>query len=209
MLIDIRLCFIGDSFVNGAGDPEKLGWVGRLCALSETSERQITVYNLGVRRESSDDILGRWFNECKIRFPEASNNGLVFSFGVNDSVIDNGQLRVKQGQSIINARTILLKARELYPVLMIGPPPIEDKDTNKRIKILDKQFDELCKGIEVPYLSLFHTLNDSFIWKQQISQNDGAHPSSEGYALLAEEVFKWHEWTNFLEFLSDDENAIA
>ena len=27
-----RICFFGDSFVNGTGDDDALGWVGRLCA---------------------------------------------------------------------------------------------------------------------------------------------------------------------------------
>ena len=32
MTQDIRICFIGDSLVNGTGDEAALGWAGRLCA---------------------------------------------------------------------------------------------------------------------------------------------------------------------------------
>ncbi|HZC55143.1 MAG TPA: hypothetical protein VE396_03730 [Xanthobacteraceae bacterium] len=28
----IRICFFGDSMVNGTGDDACLGWVGRICA---------------------------------------------------------------------------------------------------------------------------------------------------------------------------------
>lgn len=31
LIIFMRICFIGDSFVNGTGDPECLGWAGRIC----------------------------------------------------------------------------------------------------------------------------------------------------------------------------------
>lgn len=39
------VCFVGDSFVAGFGDPEHRGWVGRVAAGSAA-----TVYNLGIRR---------------------------------------------------------------------------------------------------------------------------------------------------------------
>jgi len=35
---DIRICYVGDSFVNGTGDPAKLGWTGRLSASSQSNK---------------------------------------------------------------------------------------------------------------------------------------------------------------------------
>ncbi|NCO13075.1 MAG: hypothetical protein GW843_02735 [Thiomicrospira sp.] len=32
MMTDTRICFIGNSFVNGTGDEKMLGWAGRLRA---------------------------------------------------------------------------------------------------------------------------------------------------------------------------------
>jgi lysophospholipase L1-like esterase len=29
---DLRICFVGDSLTNGTGDPDCLGWTGRVCA---------------------------------------------------------------------------------------------------------------------------------------------------------------------------------
>ena len=52
----MRLCVFGDSFVNGTGDPERLGWLGRAGA----GARDVTVYNLGMRGDTSADIRGRW-----------------------------------------------------------------------------------------------------------------------------------------------------
>ncbi|MDY6901411.1 MAG: lipase, partial [Cyanobacteriota bacterium] len=27
---EMRICFVGESFINGTGDPECLGWAGRI-----------------------------------------------------------------------------------------------------------------------------------------------------------------------------------
>lgn len=53
MAQDIRICFIGDSFVNGTGDETALGWTGRLCAAAHARGFPVTYYNLGIRRKRS------------------------------------------------------------------------------------------------------------------------------------------------------------
>lgn len=49
----MRLCFIGDSFVNGTGDDACLGWAGWICAAARQQGHDVTAYNLGVRRDTS------------------------------------------------------------------------------------------------------------------------------------------------------------
>src|SRR5690606_27298725 len=61
---DLRICFVGDSFVAGVGDPEALGWSGRLTVDAHAAGVAPTAYNLGVRRQTSTDIAGRWQAEC-------------------------------------------------------------------------------------------------------------------------------------------------
>lgn len=95
MTADIRICFVGDSFVNGTGDETALGWTGRLCA-SANRVASITYYNLGIRRDTSHDILQRWERECALRLPGFCDGRLVFSCGVNDMVIENGRLRSRR-----------------------------------------------------------------------------------------------------------------
>ena len=56
----MRICFVGDSFVNGTGDPECLGWPGRICAAARRAGHDVTYYNLGVRRDTSGDVQARW-----------------------------------------------------------------------------------------------------------------------------------------------------
>ncbi len=73
-MADLRVCFVGDSFVAGVGDPEHLGWAGRLAAGSSRAGRRLTAYNLGVRRQTSRDVSHRWLFECQQRLPTAASS---------------------------------------------------------------------------------------------------------------------------------------
>ena len=55
----MRILAFGDSFVAGVGDPAHQGWLGRALA----GRPEVTVYNLGVRGDTSADILRRWAAE--------------------------------------------------------------------------------------------------------------------------------------------------
>jgi lysophospholipase L1-like esterase len=91
---DRRICFVGDSFVQGTGDPACLGWVGRLCAATWQAGYPLTVYKLGVRPETTAQIAARWQAECTLRLPPDCDARLVFSFGVNDTTVEDGQRRL-------------------------------------------------------------------------------------------------------------------
>ena len=119
MTQDIRICFIGDSLVNGTGDEAALGWAGRLCAMANASNIPVTYYDLGIRRNTSKDILLRWENECTLRLPDSCDGRIVLSCGVNDTAIENGKTRVNPVGSCANVRSILRGAKQ-YTVLMVG-----------------------------------------------------------------------------------------
>ncbi|HEY9878914.1 MAG TPA: GDSL-type esterase/lipase family protein [Leptolyngbyaceae cyanobacterium] len=191
---DIRVCFIGDSFVNGTGDPEYLGWVGRICQQAAKQGHDLTSYNLGARRETSLQIEQRWQQEVACRLPETCEGRLVFSFGVNDTTYEEGQSRVNPGDSIACARRMLTAAQSIYPVLMIGPPPIADKAQNTRIETLSQLFAEVCQDLAVPYLDIYKTLVQSPIWNMEVASGDGAHPSTVGYTMLADLIQQWKPW---------------
>src|SRR5262245_46811519 len=79
----MRICFIGDSLVAGTGDPEYLGWAGRISAAARRRGHDVTCYNLGIRGNTSAQILARWRSEAEARFVEGQDCRLIFSFGVN------------------------------------------------------------------------------------------------------------------------------
>jgi len=191
---DLRLCFIGDSFVHGTNDPECLGWSGRLAASARRRGYPLTCYNLGVRRETSSDIAKRWLNEAKPRLPESCKPFIVFSFGINDTAMEDGKLRVAELESIDNTRSILRSANGLYSVLMIGPPPIADADHNLRVGRISTLFAAVAEQEKVPFLSVFEMLSRDSVWMTEISRNDGSHPSAGGYARFAAIVETWPGW---------------
>ena len=194
MAKELRICFLGESFVNGTGDPECLGWTGRVCAAANHQGHEVTYYNLGIRRETSTELLARWQSEVSRRLPPGVDGRLVFSFGVNDTTWDNDQPRVAVADSLENARQILTQAQRSHPVLMVGPALVADAAQNQRILSLSAAFAELCDEIQVPFLEIARPLQDSPVWIPEAIANDGAHPRAAGYAELATWVQSWSAW---------------
>jgi lysophospholipase L1-like esterase len=193
MFKDIRVCFVGDSFVNGTGDETALGWTGRVIAAAHAAGNPVTGYNLGIRRDTSRDVQRRWQSECSCRLPDGCDGRIVFSFGVNDTVLENGAPRVPPEESRAHAREILLGATR-YKVLMLGPPPVDDTVQNERIMRLSHLLAREAWAIGVPYIDLFSPLVRDTGYIGEISANDGSHPGSNGYAQIAELVLGSPAW---------------
>jgi len=195
-----RICFIGDSFVNGTGDDENLGWVGRLCAAAATAGHDITCYNLGIRRDTSGDVLARWQQEIERRRPPEGALHLIFSFGSNDCILDHvtGKPRLSPEQSLANAAAILAAARRDYPVLMVGPLPVGDDGADRRIARLSRGLAMLCENLGTPYLEVFAAMAGCTEWRVEAAARDGAHPNAKGYAALAAVIGAWPAWQDWL-----------
>jgi lysophospholipase L1-like esterase len=191
---DLRICFVGDSYVNGTSDPEYLGWTGRVATAARHKGYTLTYYNLGVRRETSADIAKRWRQEVQLRLPSSCKPFVVFSFGTNDTTLEGDHLRVTESQSVENAREMLRAAKQLSSVAMIGPPPTADAQQNLRTHSLSHLFAEVAKNEEVLFLSVFAQLAADMTWMSEVRAGDGAHPSAAGYARLATLVEAWPRW---------------
>ena len=108
MTRDIRICFIGDSLVNGTGDEAALGWAGRLCSLWPMRAiylLPITTLVFGETRAKIFCCAGRV--NAALRLPGFCDGRIVLSCGVNDTAIENGRVRV-------NSRGILRRTSERF-----------------------------------------------------------------------------------------------
>jgi len=200
----IRLCFFGDSFVAGVGDPAHRGWAGLLAehARPALGDVDFTVYNLGVRRDTTADVRARWLDEARCRFPDGCDNRLVLSFGVNDTTLlddpaqQEDSTRVPPADSVTNLTAILDDARACgWPVFVVGPPPVADEQQNARTRRLDGLFAEVCAERNVPYCPVFEHLHGDTAWIREAAAGDGAHPSAQGYRDLADVVQgAWITW---------------
>jgi lysophospholipase L1-like esterase len=133
---DIRICFIADAFVNGTGDPCCLGWTGRVCAAAMARGYPITYDNLGSRRATSADIAVRWQDECVRRLPPSIDGRVVISCGANDTTLEQGWQRLAPAATLQYSRAIVQEARQHYPTLLVGPPPVAEAAHTARIAAL-------------------------------------------------------------------------
>ena len=189
----MRLIAFGDSFVAGAGDPGHLGWVGR--ALE--GRREVTLYNLGVRRETSADIAARWRAEALPRMAADEPMRILVSFGANDCHLEAGRPRVAQAESLKNARGVLTGAAALCPVLLVGPPPVADPGVGARLEALNALLQLLAARLKVPFIDVFRPLAADGLWVAEAAAWDGAHPGAGGYQRMADLVAAHPAWRAF------------
>ncbi len=189
----MRICFIGDSIVNGTGDDDALGWVGRIVAKARAEGRDITSYNLGIRRDTSADIAARWRAEVERRLPPVYRHEglLAFSFGTNDCADENSAPRVPFDRAVVNTEAILSEAAAFAPTLMIGPAPTQDEPTDRRTRVLSAAQQAICARIGVPFLAIFDFVASCETWRQDARRGDGTHPNGAGYEALADFIWQW------------------
>ena len=204
----LRICFVGDSLTAGTGDDRFLGWPGRVAAHENAAGHDVTLYNLGIRADTSEHLAQRWEAECKARLPGWVNGALIFGFGVNDSAVERGKgLRVPVERSIAVAQSMLTAAKAWLPTLWIGPAPVAADGVviapvpeiayefmNERLEPLNDAYAKLAGRLGVPYLDLFTALNDTPAWQPAVTGGDGVHPTAEGYLLMAEIIRAWPAW---------------
>ena len=203
--MSFRICFVGDSYVNGTGDPEALGWRGRVCRAAWEAGRHVTHYDLGVRGDTSEMVAARWRAECAARLPADVDGRLIFSFGLNDTAeVSGAGLRVPYENSVANARAIVAEAKAWLPTLWIGPPPANEpmspmsptpgltvSFSQARIDALNAAYARLAAELGVPYLDLCAPLRGEPRYVASQSDGDGLHPSAEGYRMIADLVLRW------------------
>jgi acyl-CoA thioesterase-1 len=191
-LRDVRLVVVGDAFVAGVGDPKALGWVGRVVARSQSPDLALTTYNLGVRDDSSADVLDRWREESARRFAPGSEHRLVLAMGHGD---------VAQGLSTARSRLNLANvlddaAAYTIPTLVVGPAPMLDPSFDDRLRVVAEAQADVCARRGVPFVDCFEPLLRHEQWQSDLATGDGVHPGQAGYGLIAWLVLHqgWPEW---------------
>lgn len=191
-----RVCFIGDSFTQGVGDPEFRGWVGRVL---QATGGDVTAFNLGIRRNTSEDVLGRWRQEILPRVLPGADNRLVVSFGSNDAVEEGGAPRVDAARCLDNLVTLLDGSRRQFcGALVVGPPPVVGggEEHLRRVLGIAEGMAALCAHRGVPFVDVTRELAEDPVWTAEAVAGDGAHPGAGGYERMARLVLRggWREW---------------
>lgn len=190
---DVGLVFIGDSFVAGYGDPKGLGWVSRVVGRTAHPDLNLTAYNLGVRGQSSADVLARWRAEGAPRWQDRRERRLVLGVGQGD--ITAGMTTAR---SRLNLANILddATARGIAS-FVVGPPPTLDPAVNAQLEGLVEAQSDVCSRRSVPYVDTFYPLVEHDQWVAELGASpDQRHPGQAGYGLLAWLVLHagWENW---------------
>lgn len=188
---DVGLCFVGASMLAGYGDPKGLGWVGRVVARTTHPEVDVSAYNLGVRSQTSGEIMARWRSECAPRWAGRSERRLVLGLGANDLVHS-----LTTARSRLNLANILDEATTTgISAFVVGPTPVADRDLNLSIAALAEAQADVCARRGVPFVDCFRPLVSHEDWQRDLG-SDGSHPGQVGYGLIAWLVLHngWFDW---------------
>jgi len=187
------ICFVGDSTVQGIGDVQALGWVGRLAqagfALDPRRATALTLCNLGLRGDSSLRVAARWQEETARRQRPGEEMAFVFSFGAADH-----PQQVPLADAVAAVRRMLRDASALSGparTLFIAPPPSSDPAWAARNRELGQALLGVCKELGVPGFDLYAPLAASDRYMAPLAAGDKIHPDAEGYAEIAGLLRAW------------------
>ena len=202
----MRICFFGESYVNGTGDPAFQGWVGRLCAHTTSQGHDITAYNCGIRGATSALIRETWLAEATARLPADQKCAVVFSYGTNDCWRENNVPRVTLEAQLDNTFAILKAATARWTTLFVGPPglPVYAAQTMREADHAERcaRIQTLCAELEVPYFDTLAVYARFTHWRTEALAHDGAHPGAAGYTEMAEALTAWPPWHKMLQAAS-------
>jgi lysophospholipase L1-like esterase len=190
---DVAMVFLGASMVAGVGDPKGQGWVSRVVGRTHHPDLELTPYNLGVRGDTSADVLGRWKNECAPRWRGRSEKRLVISVGTNDAASG-----VTLARHRLNLANILDDAASAgIGTFVVSPPPTDDDELNTKLDVLVEAQADVCSRREVPFVDCYRPLLGHEQWRTDLAASRVAHhPGQAGYGLIAWLVLHngWYDW---------------
>lgn len=190
---DVGLVFVGASLVAGVGDPKGQGWVSRVVGRTHHSELELTAYNLGVRGDTTADVLARWKAECAPRWRGRAEKRLVISVGGNDAATG-----VTLARHRLNLANILDDAASAgIGTFVVSPPPGDDEELNAKLDVLVEAQADVCSRRGVPFVDCFRPLLGHEQWQSDLAASRVPHhPGQAGYGLIAWLVLHngWYDW---------------
>ncbi len=149
-------------------------------------------YNLGVRGQTSADVMARWRSECAPRFADRAEQRLVVQAGGNDV-----RAGITVARSRLNLANILDEASSSgIATYVVGLTPCADAELNAQLEARSEALADVCHRRGVTYVDCFRPLIGHDQWQSDLAAGDGVHPGQAGYGLIAWLVLHagWHAW---------------
>jgi len=190
---DLAIVFLGASLVAGVGDPKGHGWVTRVVGRTQHPDLELTAYNLGVRGDTSADVLQRWASEVPLRWAGRTERRVVLSVGTND--VASG---ITLARHRLNLANLLDDAASSgVGVFVVSPPPTADAELNERLEVLVDAQADVCARRGVPFVDCYAPLMGHDQWRTDLAASSVEnHPGQAGYGLIAWLVLHngWADW---------------
>ncbi len=190
---DVALVFLGSSLVAGVGDPKGQGWVTRVVGRTQHPDVELTAYNLGVRDNTSADLLARWHSEVPLRWVGRGERRLVLSTGTDDVLTG-----ITLARHRLNLANLLDDATSNgVGCFVVSPPPTSEDEVNDRLSVLVEAQADVCGRRSVPFVDCFTPLHGHDQWRSELaSSRFPDHPGQAGYGLIAWLVLHngWNDW---------------
>jgi acyl-CoA thioesterase I len=190
---DLAIVFLGASLVAGVGDPKGQGWVTRVVGRTQHPDLELTAYNLGVRGDTSADVLQRWASEVPLRWAGRTERRVVLSVGTNDVVSG-----ITLARHRLNLANLLDDAASSgVGAFVVSPPPTADTELNERLEVLVDAQADVCARRGVPFVDCYAPLMGHDQWRTDLAASSVEnHPGQAGYGLIAWLVLHngWADW---------------
>ena len=187
-----RICVFGDSISQGYNDYNEGGWINRLKKYFDSSDCDISVFNLGVSGDNTCNLLKRFKIEAEAR----KHNLIILAIGLNDSQYVNSKKNPRV--SIYEFKKNLLELKKISKqftdkIIFIGlikvdeikvmpiPWSITKYYDNENIKKYDLEIKDFCAKNNLFFIEMFSLLNNEDLY-------DGLHPNSKGHEKMFDRV---------------------
>jgi lysophospholipase L1-like esterase len=195
----MRILIFGDSVPYGAWDTEG-GWADRLKRelhrqyVSSGGKVMHEVLNLGVGADTSSHIRDRLRTEIEFRNRGSSDIILIFAFTINDTKINNGDVKTSAQRFKENIHDIAAIAQAYADrIVFVGSHPISQPNLvighNEFNDSLVEQYDkELALIVEKAGLLYIRPVFEDH-GLEGLYALDGLHPKDEGHQLIFDAVW--------------------
>ena len=191
--------FLGDSITLGVNVAPQDNFVNTIYhgILQKFPEKfplpPTTLYNLGVRKNSTKNILDRFDKEFQDRNIPNSQAYFILMCGVVDMAMPQNTTVLSLDESKKYFKELLINAKEKGKVFVVNPSPVSNEEHKNRIASLIPEQEKICQELQIPYINIFNELNS-----QEFLQDlkDGIHPSQKGNAIIANKIL--NQIFNFL-----------
>ncbi len=207
----MNIFVFGDSRAFGAGDDHG-GWPARLRSYIDPQGFECNVYNLSIDGNTSADLVRRFDSELKERVAIGETNVIFVDIGMSDAAVrkgDNDNPQVAQADFQKNIETLVKTARAYTPhIAFCGITPVDDLIANPAAweptlgytQTMVAQYNTALRStttfLGVAYIDLSAVFEKRGNNKALLA--DGMHYTSEGHAIIAEEIMRYFEQQHLL-----------